>query len=136
MTQSELKQQGKEAAQAVSNIVNYGGTGVQGFLEEMGRDHRTLQQSFTRLCLQWLEQVATRKGPMFIDPRNEASQKVAEKLIGNPEILPSQTMFEQMFLQQLFDQFAEKVAADQGIPVEEVKKNWDIYKPSKWLPHI
>lgn len=131
MTTSELKQQGRNAAKEVSNIVNYSGAGIEGFLDEMGRDHRTLQQSFTRLCLQWLEQVAERKGPQFTDARNETSQKIAEKVIGNSEVLPSQQL-----LQQLFDNFAQQIAVEQNVSVEEVKQNWDVYKPSKWLPHI
>lgn len=116
MTTDELKQKGIDAANAVSNIVNYsGGAGTNAFLEQMSRDHRTLQQSFTRLCLQWLEQVAERKGPQFTDARNETSQEIAEKIMNG---------------------FAENIAKEQNISVEEIKKNWDTYRPSKWLPHI
>lgn len=130
MTTDELKQKGIDAANAVSNIVNYsGGAGTNAFLEQMSRDHRTLQQSFTRLCLQWLEQVAERKGPQFTDARNETSQEIAENLIG--EELPSQKILEQMM-----DEFANTIAKKHNISVEQVKQNWDIYKPSKWLPHI
>lgn len=130
MTQDELQENGKELAGKITDLVNYsGGQGQEAFLEQMSREHRTLQQSFTRMCLQWLEQVAERKGPQFLDARNEASQKIAEKLIG--ESLPSQQILEQMM-----DEFAKRIAAEQNVPVEQVKQNWDVYKPSKWLPYI
>jgi len=116
MTTDELKNKGQKAANDVSDIVNYsGGAGINAFLETMSREHRTLQQSFTRMCLQWLEQVAERKGPQFIDPRNESSQKIAEKMM---------------------DEFAKRIAAEQNVPVEDIKKNWDVYRPSKWLPSV
>ena len=81
----------------------------------MSREHRTLQQSFTRMCLQWLEQVAERKGPQFLDARNEASQKITS---------------------QMMEGFIKQVAFERNIPTEDIKNNWEIYKPSKWLPHI
>lgn len=116
MTTDELKEKGINAATAVSNIVNYsGGTGINAFLEQMSKDHRTLQQSFTRMCLQWLEQVAERKGPQFTDLRNEKSQQISE---------------------QLMDGFIKIIAVQQNVSEDEIRNNWDIYKPSKWLPHI
>jgi len=120
MTTEELKEKGKNTARGISDIVNYSsGTGIEGFFEEvnneMSKDHRTLQQSYTRMCLQWLEQVAERKGPQFTDARNESSQKISE---------------------QLMDGFVKTIANQQNISEEEVRKNWDVYKPSKWLPHI
>lgn len=45
----------------------------------MSMQHRTLQQSFTRLCLKWIEHVAS---PEYrTDPRNEQSQKIAQELL-------------------------------------------------------
>lgn len=115
MQTSELKEKGRNAAKEVSQIVNYsGGHGQEAFLDEMSRDHRTSQQSFTRMCLQWLEQVAERKGPQFTDLRNEYSQKIAE---------------------QLMQGFVKVIAAQQNVSEEEILKNWDVYKPSKWLPY-
>lgn len=116
MKQDELKEKGRNAAIQVSDIVNYsGGQGTDAFLEQMSREHRTLQQSFTRLCLQWLEQVSERKGPQFLDARNEASQKITS---------------------QMMEGFIKQVAFERNIPIEDIKNNWKIYKPSKWLPHI
>jgi len=47
------------------------------FVEAMRRDHRTLQQSFTRLCLAWIADLADRE---HYDGRNEASVKVAKEI--------------------------------------------------------
>lgn len=47
------------------------------FIEEMRRDHRTLQQSFTRLCLAWIADLAERE---HCDARNEASVRVAKEI--------------------------------------------------------
>lgn len=130
MTTDDLKEKGRNAAKQVSDIVNYSsGSGTDAFLEQMSREHRTLQQSFTRMCLQWLEQVAERKGPQNVDGRNEASQKIAEKLIG--ESLPSQQILEQMM-----DGFIKTIAVQNNVSEDEIRANWDVYKPSKWLPLV
>ena len=113
---SESGKRGTEAAGAISLLCNYSGNeGADAFLEMMSRDHRTLQQSFTRLCLEWLEQVAERQGPQYVDARNEDSQRIA---------------------QQLMQGFIAQVAEKNKITVKEVMDNWDIYKPSKWLGYV
>ena len=112
----ELQDKGKELANEMARLCNYpSGQGQAAFIERMSTEHRTLQQAFTRLCLQWLEQVAERKGPQFTDLRNESSQDISEKMMNG---------------------FIQIIADQQNISVEEVKKNWDIYRPSKWLPYI
>jgi len=116
MTIEELQEKGKNAAEEVSNIVNYSvGSGMNSFLEQMSKKHRTTQQSFTRMCLMWLEQVAERKGPQNIDGRNEASQKI---------------------LEQMMDGFIKTIAVQNNVSEDEIRANWDVYKPSKWLPFI
>ena len=45
----------------------------------MSNEHRTLQQSFTKLCLQWLEHCATDE--YRTDGRNEGSKKVAKEIL-------------------------------------------------------
>ena len=45
----------------------------------MSRQHRTLQQNFTRLCLKWLEYVASDE--YRTDGRNEQSKDIAQKLL-------------------------------------------------------
>lgn len=71
----------KEMAEEMSNFVNTYSfeSKIQEFAKEMSRQHRTLQQSFTRLCLVWLEHVA--KDEYGTDPRNENSKRVAKDLI-------------------------------------------------------
>lgn len=116
MTTQELQENGKELAGKITDLVNYsGGQGQEAFLEQMSREHRTLQQSFTRLCLQWLEQVAERKGPQFVDDRNKDSQRIAELLM---------------------NEYVRLIANSRLISKEEVLKNWDVWKPSKALRNV
>jgi len=49
------------------------------FNEAMSREHRTLQQSFTRLCLKWMEYVASDE--YRFDGRNEDSHELCKDLI-------------------------------------------------------
>lgn len=46
----------------------------------LGREHRTLQQKVTRLAVNWLESLAELPENR-VDPRNEASVKLAKKLL-------------------------------------------------------
>ena len=69
---------GKEVAQAVSGLVNsYGNSERKEFIEAMARDHRSLQQSFTRLCVDWFKKLTTQSH----DLRNEESVKLAKELL-------------------------------------------------------
>lgn len=72
----------KEAAEMMSNFVNKMGHDNKEFVEEMSREHRTLQQSFTGVCLAWIKYMAETDR---IDGRNEYSQKVCKKLLTNVE---------------------------------------------------
>ena len=75
----------EEVASQVSSLLNsLGREGVKVFLEKMNRDHRTLQQSFTRLCVGWLELQATKKDGEF-DLRNQASVELAKKFVAGVE---------------------------------------------------
>ena len=49
------------------------------FNKAMSNEHRTLQQSFTKLCMQWLEHVAS--DDYRYDGRNEASHAICEELL-------------------------------------------------------
>lgn len=70
-----------EVAQQVSSLVNtMSSNGVDVFLDEMDHDHRTLKQSFTRLCVKWLELQAAKEDGQF-DQRNEASIELAKKFV-------------------------------------------------------
>lgn len=114
MTTEDLKEQGKKLAREMSDLMSSSSeAGAQGFIEEMNKDHRSLQQSFTKFCLQWIENVAERKGPQFIDARNKASQEVCETLMEGWKLHVAQK--------------TGKIT---------VEYNWSVYKPSKWLPFI
>ena len=50
------------------------------FNKAMSKEHKTLQQNFTRMCLKWMEHLA--ETPMaHTDHRNEASVKISRKLL-------------------------------------------------------
>lgn len=53
------------------------------FCEEMTKEHRTLQQSFTRLCIHWLCTCASDE--YRYDGRNEASHEIAKALINSQD---------------------------------------------------
>lgn len=49
------------------------------FVDLMANEHRTLQQSFTRLCLQWLERAASEE--YKFDLRNQKTHEVSRELV-------------------------------------------------------
>ena len=49
------------------------------FCKAMAREHKTLQQSFTRLCLSWLRHCASVDYAECTDERNVASHTVSKK---------------------------------------------------------
>lgn len=69
----------KENAQKVSEMLNCFSFDYEGFCKAMSNEHRTLQQSFTRLCVHWLCTCASDE--YRYDGRNEASHEVAKALI-------------------------------------------------------
>lgn len=70
----------RNAVKSVSDIVNaYGADQVEFFIQEMGREHRTLQQGFTRLCRAWFLYLASLEECHY-DLRNEASVELAKKI--------------------------------------------------------
>jgi hypothetical protein len=69
----------KELVQEFSDYVNTFGDKSQEFCEAMSVEHRTLQQSFTRLCLKWLEHCASDE--YRTDGRNEQTKKIAIELL-------------------------------------------------------
>ena len=77
-------EQAKEAAQMMSRFVNRSGD-AQAFIDVMSRDHRTLQQGFTRLCKEWLEHLGTVE---HFDMRNEASVALGKAFV---ELVPEDT---------------------------------------------
>lgn len=69
----------KELVQEITDYVNTFNNKSEEFCEAMSVEHRTLQQSFTRLCLKWLEHCASDE--YRTDGRNEQSKKIAKELL-------------------------------------------------------
>lgn len=76
---SNTKTEAEVVVQNVTDYLNSFSNKNEAFIKEMCREHRTLQQSFTRLCLQWLEHCASEE--YNYDGRNEASHKVSSEVI-------------------------------------------------------
>ena len=75
----------EEFVEAFSKFVNSRGTPeYEQAVELMSRDHRTLQQQMTRVCVMWLEHLAALEEPGY-DLRNEASVKLAKRLLSEVE---------------------------------------------------
>jgi hypothetical protein len=66
----------QKAVRTVSDFVNNYAHSVTAFVSYMAHEHRTLQQSFTRLCLAWLKHLASLNEYEY-DLRNEHSVQVA-----------------------------------------------------------
>jgi len=87
----------EETVSMIEDYFNSFSSKEHAFAEEMSRKHRTLQQSFTKAVLVWLEHIAE---PFIwdangatgysVDGRNEASQKTAQKLLKGWELLGDQ----------------------------------------------
>lgn len=74
----------KEDARKVAEMLNSFFTfDYEGFCKAMSNEHRTLQQSFTRLCIHWLCTCAS--DDYRYDGRNEASHEVAKALIDSQD---------------------------------------------------
>ena len=76
----------KELATQVAYVINNFSFSYKDFCEAMGREHRTLQQSFTRLCIHWLRYCSELKN---YDGRNEASVivgKIVAKALDDADI--------------------------------------------------
>lgn len=73
----------KDKVQQVSDMLNSFSFDPEKFCEEMTKEHRTLQQSFTRLCIHWLCTCA--RDDYKYDGRNEASHEIAKALISSQD---------------------------------------------------
>lgn len=70
----------------VTNIVNsFSDDSMKTFLKQMSFQHRTLQQSFTRLCLKWIELVASDE--YRFDGRNQHSHEQCKKIVEAMKLL-------------------------------------------------
>lgn len=82
----------QELVKQITSFVNTYSLDPLAFIEAMEKEHRTLQQSFTKLCLLWLENCAS--DAYRYDGRNEASHNISAELIQlfkniNHDIKPS-----------------------------------------------
>lgn len=69
----------EELVVAITDYVNTFNVPYDNFNAKMSTEHNTLQQTFTRLCLSWIEHVASDK--YHTDVRNKQSQEVCKKLL-------------------------------------------------------
>ena len=74
-------------AREITGVLNDFSFNAKKVAGEMLLEHKTLQQSFTRLCVEWLRTLAAAEDWRF-DGRNEASQKVAKILMEGHDDLP------------------------------------------------
>lgn len=75
----------KELAENISDFVNVMSRDNSEFINAMAMEHPTLQQAFTRLCIQWLEHMASLRDHE-IDARNKASRDMARALIESLDV--------------------------------------------------
>lgn len=71
----------------VTDILNNFSFKPEEFCEGMKRQHRTLQQSFTRLCLAWIKTCA--EGDYLHDERNRASHIKCKAIVNSMEKDPA-----------------------------------------------
>lgn len=69
----------RDAVRLLSRIANSGAS-TKMFVEEMSREHRTLQQVMTGMMLAWFNHLAKLADEEY-DLRNEASVKTARKIV-------------------------------------------------------
>ena len=110
----EHNQKAKELAVEIGNYMNYGGRNAGKELAmAISREHRTLQQCTMKAFLEFIEFAASDE--YMTDGRNEETKKMSKRLIQG---------------------FIQSIAKERDLPESEILKNWDVYKPSKWLPLI
>ncbi len=63
----------------LTDIINNFSFDDKGFIEELSIEHRTLQQSFTRLVFKWIEFCASDKYPF--DERNIATHNICKEMV-------------------------------------------------------
>lgn len=73
----------QKVADEIMRYVNGHGLRPDGVVTAMSRDHRTLQQHMTRLCIGWFEYLAKLEQGEY-DPRNEASVMLAKQTVAQP----------------------------------------------------
>ena len=72
--------EGYQAAGQLADYINRTMQSPGDFVKGMHRQHRTLQQGFTGLCVEWMEHLARLKDGEY-DGRNDASVQLAKRLV-------------------------------------------------------
>ena len=67
-----------ETADKITTILNDFSFDAEQVAKAMSREHKTLQQAFTGLCLEWLKVCAS--DTYSTDGRNEASHNIAKEI--------------------------------------------------------
>jgi hypothetical protein len=65
----------RAVSDAANSITSHG---CKEFAQLLSREHRTIQQSYTRMCVAWLEELAGQKN---FDMRNEASVNLGKEFV-------------------------------------------------------
>ena len=74
-----------ECARKIGDMCNSFSFNAKGIAEQIARtEHRTIQQSITRFCIEWLKVCASDN--YGYDGRNEASHEVAKELLDGKDI--------------------------------------------------
>ena len=73
----------EDVADAVSRMLNVMGAeqDISRFLDQMAKDHPTLQQVFTGLCVGWFRHLAAMYDKGWYDMRNEQSCKLGKAFV-------------------------------------------------------
>ena len=69
----------EQVVRVLSDFVNSYTISENEFIGEMSAEHRTIQQSFTKLCLRWIEHCSDVN--YRYDGRNKASHEISKRLI-------------------------------------------------------
>lgn len=69
----------QELVDLMSDFLNSFSPEYAKFIDGMNKDHRTLQQGFTKLCLMWIEHCASED--YRFDGRNEDSHTISETIL-------------------------------------------------------
>lgn len=80
---TELEKKDIESARMLANMVNSFSFSPKKVCLALTREHRTLQQTITRFCVEWLKTCAS--DDYRYDGRNEDSHIVAKKLMEGHE---------------------------------------------------
>lgn len=74
------RMEAREAIRALTSYVNSYSADLKFLVEELSREHRTLQQCVTGFMLAWLNHLASLQNSYDWDLRNEASVKIAKAI--------------------------------------------------------